>query len=135
MITVICEGSAHEGKRAVVARFGLSRVLDDVTGEWGPAEWRKKGYRHRESPPPSRRAEANARTRRIGPDRRPVTLRSPGPVDHEKIALACPLCGIDVQARKDRLDAVLDRLADAGVSEVSLPALGARIQGSAPKRP
>lgn len=50
--------------------------------------------------------------------------------DHrERYALTCPRCGAanGMTMRRERLTEVLDHLADAGVSEVSMSALGATL--------
>ncbi len=65
-------------------------------------------------------------------DDAPVDLAQCGPDEMERVtrarhSLRCPLCGLSLSIKPQRLSAALDRLNNAGVSEVPLRALAATL--------
>lgn len=104
-VLVVCTDAPHEHKRSIV------ETLDRAPDGWRPVHQRR---RHKHGP--------NAyRVRPTGTDL--DTGRSRARYD-----LRCELCPSAVVARAERLDQVLDRLAEAGVDTITLAALGARLR-------
>lgn len=99
-VRVVCDAPSHYPPR--VARITEYTVLqagaDPVrTVSAGPGVWTRLDGDH------------------------PVTDDGPG--DRSRARLECDLCGLTVEARGDRFNPVLDRLAAGGVSVISLAGL------------
>lgn len=111
VVTVVCEERSHEGKRATVGSF------EHLSGRWRATLTRSRGVDvNFDKSTHSDLLDANDSPLHMGDQSWPV---------RERYNLRCELCGFTVPARRERLDPILDRLADAGVSTVSVRALGA----------
>ena len=112
-VEVCCDDSSHPTKHVHVGRFVWSD--DDRSPGWDlqPAEY--------ETP-----AEGNYRAALQG-SRVVVTDIDPGQPVRARYHLACKLCGLDVKVRREKMIPILDMLAAAGVDEISLAALAARL--------
>lgn len=116
---MICDDPSHPGKVVHVARLHL-----DATG------WRDHGTVTRDARRAARE-DAEQRGVTLGiPRRHRANERTDSGFEEPryKFRLVCPLCGLDVQARAERLSPVLDTLvSEVGVDRISLRALGAKL--------
>lgn len=112
-IRIICERE-HAEKIARVAR-----MVHDADGWWDMGSVTSQAHLGAK-----RRAKETNR-RSLPPERAKAGYRIEG---HEKYDLRCPVCHYELDVRADRLSPVLDTLAAADVTSVTLAALGTRLQ-------
>lgn len=106
-IAVVCKERSHETRPCKIVEFGR----DDPNypqGSWGMELGNLSGR--------SRAGAENPRANLREADTAEAWWR---------YHLECRLCGLTVEAKHANLAPVLDRLAEAGVSEISLSGLGA----------
>lgn len=109
-VEVYCAESSHsKGKRAHIAQFYWSD--DDRNPGWD--QW-PQGY----LTPAGRAFRAGLQN-----DKPVVGDIAEGAPVRIRYHFACDLCGLSVVGRRERLSPILDGLAEAGVSEVSLRGL------------
>ncbi len=141
IVKVYCRAASHGGKRFNVTSF----VRHDDSDKWHERgatsrQQSARDRRRRDELPDEltglRRALASKPTtdkpmtfQAITPGGQPAEA-VPSPRDHAKYRLRCKLCGPDspdVQATDASLWPILDTLAQANVTSISLAALAARI--------
>jgi hypothetical protein len=113
MITVYCADSSHAERRWDIAQFAQVP---------GTSSWVK-----RPSIGPDRLSGSNRVSVRLDGDDY-LTREQPSSADRHiryRYTLHCKLCGLSVSRRADTLHPVLDKLAEAGVNDVSMKALAA----------
>lgn len=115
-VEVCCHDASHPTKRVHIGRFVWRE--DDRHPQWDlePTEY--------ETP-----AEGNYRAALQG-DRVVKSDIEPGKPVRARYHLACKLCGLGVEVQQQKVIPILDRLAEAGVDEISLAALAARLRSA-----
>lgn len=121
-VTLRCSDLSHEPK---VAKLGEFR-RDADTGEWSGVGYRRPGSRVFLVP------GKNAQTRDLVGDQ-PQTVgdlasagRDRG--ERRRFEAECPLCGLRLVARADRVDERFDTLVKAGLDSIDLRSLAASLR-------
>ncbi len=124
-IEIICTAPSHDDP-VIIYRFARGQ-----SGWVSASSWVRSG-----SPRSGKIAGMDAAGALVDGDRYLGAPASADLTDHwenadlrTRFAFECPKCGFKVTARRDKLDPVLDRLADASVPSISLRGLAVSIRG------
>jgi hypothetical protein len=112
-VEVCCDDASHPTKHVHIGRFVWSDDDRNLGWDLQPTEY--------ETP-----AAGNYRAALQG-DRVVKSDIDPGKPVRARSLLTCKLCGDTVPVRQEKVIPILDRLAEAGVDEISLAALAARL--------
>lgn len=145
-VRVYCNAPSHDTKTAEIDTFERVdegwRVVqrpqraDPIKRGMTGADWQEKAPRKLSAPSRERFSNGRVFTGLLAERDLPgLTAEQRAEIGHDsgghfRYRLRCPLCGLDVQISEQKWFVRLDRLAEHGVSDISLGDLAARLSGS-----